>query len=55
MLAAQGVDAAALADADLELAFGLVEGIISQRQWGDAGTRAAYADALEERLKRFRR
>ncbi|WHP17244.1 TetR/AcrR family transcriptional regulator [Cellulomonas sp. ES6] len=46
VLASQGVDTAALADADLELAFGLVEGIISQRQWGDDGTRAAYADAV---------
>jgi AcrR family transcriptional regulator len=46
VLTRQGVDAAALADADLELAFGLVEGIISQRQWGDDGTRAAYADAV---------
>jgi AcrR family transcriptional regulator len=46
VLARQGVDAAALADTDLELAFGLVEGIISQRQWGDDGTRAAYADAV---------
>lgn len=42
----QGVDASAMADADLELAFGLVEGIISQRQWGDDGTRATYADAV---------
>jgi AcrR family transcriptional regulator len=40
------VDVTALADADLELVFGLVEGIISQRQWGDAGTRADYADAV---------
>ncbi len=46
VLAAQGTDPSALADADLELAFGLVEGIISQRQWGDEGTRAAYADAV---------
>lgn len=46
VLAAQGIDPSALADADLELAFGLVEGIISQRQWGDEGTRAAYADAV---------
>jgi AcrR family transcriptional regulator len=46
VLTRQGVDAAALADTDLELAFGLVEGIISQRQWGDDGTRAAYADAV---------
>jgi AcrR family transcriptional regulator len=46
VLVRQGVDAEALADADLELAFGLVEGIISQRQWGDDGTRAAYADAV---------
>jgi hypothetical protein len=46
VLERQGVDAAALPDADLELVFGLVEGIISQRQWGDDGTRAAYAEAV---------
>jgi AcrR family transcriptional regulator len=46
VLTRQGVDPAALAPADLELVFGLVEGIIGQRQWGDDGTRAAYADAV---------
>jgi AcrR family transcriptional regulator len=46
VLRTQGVDPDALAPADLELAFGLVEGIIGQRQWGDDGTRAAYADAV---------
>jgi AcrR family transcriptional regulator len=46
VLTQQGVDVTQLADADLELVFGLVEGIISQRQWGDDGTRAAYADAV---------
>lgn len=46
VLTRQGIDAAALPEADLELAFGLVEGIISQRQWGDDGTRAAYAEAV---------
>lgn len=46
VLRTQGVDPDVLPDADLELVFGLVEGIISQRQWGDDGTRAAYADAV---------
>ncbi|HEY0215850.1 MAG TPA: helix-turn-helix domain-containing protein [Cellulomonas sp.] len=46
VLRTQGVDPDGLAPADLELAFGLVEGIISQRQWGDDGTRATYADAV---------
>lgn len=45
-LARQGVDPAGLPDADLELAFGLVEGIIAQRQWGDDGSREAYAEAV---------
>jgi len=45
-LARHGTDPAALSDADLELPFGLVEGIISQRQWGDDGTRGAYAEAV---------
>lgn len=46
VLERQGVDTGSLPEADLELVFGLVEGIISQRQWGDDGTRAAYADAV---------
>lgn len=46
VLTQQGVDVAELDETDLELVFGLVEGIISQRQWGDDGTRAAYADAV---------
>ncbi|HEY0188824.1 MAG TPA: TetR/AcrR family transcriptional regulator [Cellulomonas sp.] len=46
VLRSQGTDPGTLPAADLELAFGLVEGIIGQRQWGDDGTRAAYAAAV---------
>jgi AcrR family transcriptional regulator len=46
VLRTRGIDPDALPPADLELAFGLVEGIIGQRQWGDQGTRATYADAV---------
>jgi len=46
VLRSRGVDPETLPPADLELAFGLVEGIIGQRQWGDDGTRGVYADAV---------
>lgn len=46
VFARQGIAVDSLVDTDLELPFGLVEGIIGQRQWGDDGTRADYADAV---------
>ncbi|NTW40575.1 MAG: hypothetical protein HGA44_11935, partial [Cellulomonadaceae bacterium] len=46
VLTRHGVERQAATGADLELVFGLVESVISQRQWGEGGTRAAYADAV---------
>lgn len=33
-------------DADLDLVFGLVEGVVSYRQWGDEDARSSYAEAV---------
>jgi len=35
-----------VADSDLTLVFGLVEGIVNQRYWGDVSARAVYAETV---------